>query len=394
MRRFMALCAKELRLLSRDRHGLLVLFAVPAMFILIMSLALRDAFDPQAYARFAVTVEDRDGGALSQQLQQQLSQLPSLQLAGDAAIHLVILPGFSELLATRHEFAADYLKGEAEPLLLQLDYAPSVMPQTRAAAALTLRQALQALQSEYLLESVLDTPREQIETLRYVNDPRRLPIAERFAAADGGALQAPTSVQQNVPAWLIFALFFAVIPLATTFVIERAQGSLLRLRVLDVSALELFASKALPYYLVNLAQMAVMLAIGVWLVPALGGDRLTLGGSFVGLWLIGSATSLAAIGLALLVAVCVRTTLQATIAGGAISLLLAALGGVMVPKLVMPPAMQQLTLLSPMSWSLEGYWDLLLRGGAWTAVLDEAAALTLFGLVALALAGLLYRKME
>src|SRR3546814_10035872 len=56
----------------------------------------------------------------------------------------------------------------------------------------------------------------------------------------------------------------------------------------------------------------VMFAVGIWLVPALGGDRLDPGHSIVGLWLIGSATSLAAIGLALCVAVCVRTTLQAT----------------------------------------------------------------------------------
>ena len=57
-----------------------------------------------------------------------------------------------------------------------------------------------------------------------------------------------------------------------------------------------------------------------------------------------------AVGLALLVAASVRTTMQATIAGGAISLILAALGGIMVPKLVMPPAMQHLTLVSPMAW--------------------------------------------
>src|SRR3546814_5877699 len=94
-------------------------------------------------------------------------------------------------------------------------------------------------------------------------------------------------------------MFFAVIPLATSFVIERSQGSLLRLRVLGVSATTLMLSKALPYYFVNLLQMLVMFAVGIWLVPALGGDRLDPGHSIVGLWLIGSATSLAAIGLAL-----------------------------------------------------------------------------------------------
>jgi ABC-2 type transport system permease protein len=394
MRRFLALCVKELLLLARDRHGLLVLFAVPAIFILLMSLALRDAFNPEAHLRLPVEIVNQDGGALSQKLVEQLRQQAGFEIsdAAHAQVHVLVLQGFSELLATRFDFANDYLNGEPEPELLRLGYAPTVMPQLKAAAALTVRQTVQALQSDYLLETVLGYPKDKMQMLRYVNDPRHLPITERFVSASGAALQPPTSVQQNVPAWLIFAIFFTVIPLATTFVIERGQGSLLRLRALNVSALELFASKAAPYYLVNLVQMALMFAIGIWVVPLLGGDRFTLGYSLTGLWIIGSATSLAAIGVALLVAVSVRTTMQATIAGGAISLILAALGGIMVPKMVMPPAMQQLTLLSPMAWSLEGFWDIVLRGGDWRTVLGKASALALFGLACMTLAGVTFRR--
>jgi ABC-2 type transport system permease protein len=394
MRRFLALCLKELLLLARDKHGLLVLFAVPTVFILIMSLALRDAFSAQTHLRLPVEILNQDRGALSLKLVDELRQQPGFEISDreHAQVHVQILQGFSELLATRFDFANDYLNGEPEPELLRLEYAPTVMPQMKAAAALTVRQVVQALQSDYLLETVLGYPKDKAKTLRYVNDPRHLPISERFVSKSGAALQPPTSVQQNVPAWLIFAIFFTVIPLATTFVIERGQGSLLRLRALNVSPLELFASKAVPYYLVNLLQMALMFAIGVWLVPLLGGDRLTLGDSWLGLWLIGSATSVAAIGIALLVAVSVRTTMQATIAGGAISLILAALGGIMVPKMVMPPQMQQLTMISPMAWSLEGYWDIVLRQGSWSTVLDEAAALMLFGLGSMTLAGVIFRR--
>lgn len=396
MRRFLALSLKELLLLARDKHGLLVLFAVPVIFILIMSLALRDAFNPQAQIRLQVEVVNQDHGALSLKLLEQLQQQAGFQMSDHqhAQVHVLILPGFSELLATRFDFAGDYLNGEAEPILLRLEYAPTVMPQLKAAAELTVRQVLQSIQSDYLLETVIGYPKDKIKVLRYVNDPRHLPINERFISANGAAIQAPTSVQQNVPAWLIFAIFFTVIPLATTFVIEREQGSLLRLRALNVSTLELFSSKMLPYYLVNLVQMVLMFAIGIYLVPKLGGDRLTLGHSLFGLWIIGSATSIAAIGIALLVAVCVRTTMQATIAGGAISLILAALGGIMVPKLVMPPAMQELTALSPMAWSLEGFWDMVLRDAAWPDVLNKTGALLLFGLLSLFLASVIYQKKQ
>src|SRR3546814_4471968 len=65
-------------------------------------------------------------------------------------------------------------------------------------------------------------------------------------------------------------------------------------------------------------------------------------------------------------------SLQATVAGGAISLLLAALGGVMVPKLVMPPTMQTLTQLSPMAWSLDGFSHLLVAGEGVRSVLPAS----------------------
>lgn len=393
MARFLALCVKELLLLTRDKHGLLVLFIVPAAFILIMSLALQDAFNPQSMLHIRMAITNQDGGQLSQTLEKDLRSSADFEITdvANAQVHVQILQGFSELLATRYDFADDYINGESEPTLLQVSYSPTIMPQLKAATALTLRQMVQAVQSDYLLETVLGYPKDKIRLLRYVNDPRHLPIAESFIALNGHSMQAPTSVQQNVPAWLIFAIFFTVIPLATTFVIERSQGSLLRLRALNVTAVELFASKAVPYYLVNMVQMVLMLAIGIWLVPLLGGDRLTLGHSVGGLWLIGSATSFAAISLALLVAVIVRTTVQATIAGGAISLILAALGGIMVPKMVMPPMMQRLTEISPMAWSLDGYWAIVLRQGGWQDALPQAGMLMLFGLLSLTFAGLFYR---
>ena len=38
---------KEFLLVLRDRHALAALFIMPAVFILIMSLALKDAFDEE-----------------------------------------------------------------------------------------------------------------------------------------------------------------------------------------------------------------------------------------------------------------------------------------------------------------------------------------------------------
>jgi len=74
--------------------------------------------------------------------------------------------------------------------------------------------------------------------------------------------------------------------------------------------------------------------------------------------------------------------------------LLGAIGGVMVPKFVMPEVMQNFADISPMSWGLEGFLDILLRRGTVMDVLNESIALTLFGLVSLLIAGVIFTSKQ
>jgi ABC-2 type transport system permease protein len=65
----------------------------------------------------------------------------------------------------------------------------------------------------------------------------------------------------------------------------------------------------------------------------------------------------------------------------------------MVPKFVMPATMQDITVVSPMSWGLEGFLDVFLRNQSWLAVLPESLALLGFGAVCLAGATVLFKRL-
>jgi ABC-2 type transport system permease protein len=399
VRTFIALVDKELRVLTRDRHGLAVLFVMPAVFILIMSLALRDAMDPGRRGTISYLWLDEDGGYFALTLADALAGRPTLvrrpvadesQLmrrleAGDAPFAVRVAPGL------RERIAADPATPRAP--LVQLLMSPSAPAQARLLFAANVRAALASVQAEYLLEDQMGVPHEDAQRLRTQIDPASLPVEETFTGA-GAAADAPNAVQQSVPAWLVFAMFFVVLPLGTSVLAEREQGNLQRLALLNISPARLLAAKFPAYYLLNMAQLVAMLAVGVWVVPRLGGDRLALGHSVAGLWLIASALSFAAIGFGLMVAVIAKSAVQATTLGGVANLVLGAIGGVMVPRLVMPPAMQTLSLASPMSWALEGCWDILLRGGGVKAVLPEAAALVGFGLLSYLMATLLFPRTQ
>ena len=75
MTRLFALWAKEMIALSRDRHGLLALFLMPAIFILLMTVALRDVFAPGAVIEAPYVVVDTDHSAQSQALVRRLEGL-------------------------------------------------------------------------------------------------------------------------------------------------------------------------------------------------------------------------------------------------------------------------------------------------------------------------------
>jgi ABC-2 type transport system permease protein len=196
----------------------------------------------------------------------------------------------------------------------------------------------------------------------------------------------PSSVQQNVPAWLIFGMFFVVMPIASLFIVERRDGTLARLVAQQVPFSMLLVGKVLPFFVVNLVQTALMLLAGRFLVPWFGGEALALPARWDLLAAVAASTSLAAIGWGLLVAVCARTLEQATVIGGVGNILAAAVGGIMVPRFVMPQAMQTLADFSPMAWALDGFHAVILRESGAAGIAAPCAKLLALGAALLAAA--------
>lgn len=394
MSAFLALVQKELRLLTRDVHGLAVLFLMPMLFILIMSLALRDSIGGRGGVELEFLLHSETQAPLSARLQGALSELPGFRAVAASSREEVA----AALADERYRFAvlvpADIAPrlaawgGEQAQAPVDVLLSPGASGPARKLFEITLTQALHELRVQTLLLPQLSAMGLSAEALI----PATTPLSGEYVFRGAGAEAVPSSVQQSVPAWLVFGMFFVVIPLSTALLVERQQGTLVRLQVMNVRPWQLLSAKILPYFLVNQVQMLAMLAVGVYLVPRLGGDALNPPASWAGLWLISAATSLAAIGFALMVASGVRSSIEATTLGGGSNIVLAALGGVMVPKFVMPHFMQEAARVSPMSWGLEGFLDVFLRGGAWTEVLPEAGALALFGLVCLFAGSLLFRR--
>jgi ABC-2 type transport system permease protein len=417
--RLVAAIAKEVRLILRDREALLFLFAMPLVFVLIMSLALRDSFHERAGVQFALLVVNQDSGKVGEKLVDYFrhsshfktdvqTTAPDMKAVdGDLRTgkykFAILIPKDTTARAARRisqQLDANTPKTLEPPIAVQLLTDPEVRGDQRALVMASLNRALQSVETAILLQQVnaagkrLLRARQLFPEIPAIKAPAALNtfVDITDASSENSQVPTPTSVQQNAPAWTLLAMFLLVIPMSMTLIKERQLGSLQRLQSIAVPPWLLLIGKTVPYFVINQLQLLLILLEGMYLLPHLSGEALTIGHAPFAIFLVSAGASLAAIGFGLLIAVFVRTNEQATVFGPVSVLILAAIGGIMVPRFVMPPLMQHIGNLSPLAWALDGFLDIFLREGGVREVLPEVARLFTFAAACFGIATWRFRR--
>ena len=378
--RLRALVRKEVLLLLRDPHALAVLFIMPTLFLLLMAGAMSSYMQdkPPALRLIIEAPQDDASQFFRDALQAQLAD-STLLTNNDERLARVRLPA---------DFADTLLDNPHQGPSLSYPAQFDKLSRQRLHSAVSIALAQTRLLA-YLEDSgVVDAELSRAERLKLVQQRTQSQINEQEQLASGDLSGRANATQLSVPAWLIFGMFFVMLPMAGGFQREQHSGTLLRLRCLGLNLGTLVLSKLLPYFAINLLQFALLLSIGVYGLPLLGLPALSLPGSAVAYPLLAISVALATSSLGLLLAALARSSEQALLFGGGINILLAAIGGIMVPKSVMPAAMAQLAEISPMSWALDAFLTLLVGHGSLADIAPYCARLLLFAAVC-GMAGLL-----
>ena len=354
------LAAKEWRLLLRNPHGLAVLFVMPALFLLVMSFTLKNTLVETVELPTTGWILE-DGSASARQWHQEWIQSrgggQTFSSRGD----------LQAALKARHVEAgvivkAPWLGPDRRPQLKQLELWLGNRVQPAAAARLRAELSFSILRAQMQIAAAEAGPFSSVllegaTSAESIPAPGALAIRYLYEIESGRRM---TAVQQSVPAWLIFGMFFVVIPISGVLIQERRDGTLARIATFGVGPGVVLGAKLVAFMLLNWAQLALMLAVGRWLVPLLGGDALHLDIALGWFLLIVVATSAAAVCLALLIASYSRNFEIAAALGGGVNVLLAAIAGVMVPRMLMPPGLQTVSEWSPMGWALDGMQSVFL----------------------------------
>jgi ABC-2 type transport system permease protein len=387
---------KELRLLVRDKAALAVIFAMPVLLVVVITSIQHSSLKMINDNTIPLLICNRDGGESSTQLIDALrkigmfdlqttdSALSDKQLTDsmhhhDALIAVIIPSGFSSAISSKaknvtgkalSEFGMEVKNNdtsagapkEVSPVtmyynpVLQEAFRYSVKGALRSAQQFTEnRQVLQALYQALNNKSLPDSLEKQILS-------NQSAILEIPSAKDGSR-KIPNATQHNVPAWTIFAMFFIVVSLSTNVVKEKLSGSFIRLKTLPTSYMLTLLAKQLTYLCVTLAQVVLIFSLGIFLFPHIGLPQLVLPPSLASLALVSIVCGWCAVSYGILIGVYAKTMEQGIGFGAVSVVILAAIGGIVVPSFAMPESLSLLMKLSPLHWCMEAYNTLFLEAG-------------------------------
>ena len=409
---------KEFLLLIRDLGGLAILFLMPLVLLIVITLVQDSTFKTIEETKVPILLVDLDNGTVSKNVHESLSESKSLEIIkkasetealglvqkGDYQLAIIIPKGLSRDMDKKvtanvdgimarfgieeeKDSTSTTLKIEPKEIRLYFD------PATQQSFKNSIKNGIDKMISQIEIKTIYNAFQEQLtdDASEIIFDTESfITFAEIIPGADRNHI--PNSTQHNVPAWTLFAIFFIILPLSINMIKEKNQGTFIRLRTQPVSYATVLGGKTLIFLIVCLIQFSLMLLIGVYLFPSLGLPQLDVHGKLPLLYVTAFFAGLAAIGLGLLIGTIAKSQEQSAPFGATLVVILAALGGVWVPVFVMPPTMQLLSNISPMNWGLNAFYDVFLRNVGISEIIPEVSLLLGFFILSTLIAVIYYEQ--
>lgn len=392
---------KDFRILIRDKVGLTLMFLMPVLLVLVITSIQNSTFELVNESKMTLLLSNQDTGKVSRQYIEAISQIGMFDIRQqkgiidttqlnkqmheeDILIAIIIPAGFSSSI---HAKSLNITKKALGASGLAIDtinstkithsaitflYNPVLQQSFRQSIQGALNSALQIVEGKQIVQDLYYSMNEQPLPASLEQDilDKTVSIHEVPAAKDGTA-SIPNATQHNVPAWTIFAMFFIVISLGGSVVKEKLSGSFVRLKTLPTNYLVALYSKQLTFLGVTMMQVIIIFSFGVWLFPIIGLPQLNMPADLIGLFIVSLICGWCAISYAICVGIYAQTQEQANGFGAVSIVILAAIGGILVPSFAMPQSFSLIMKLSPLYWCLESYYGLFLERGSLSDVLQS-----------------------
>jgi ABC-type multidrug transport system permease subunit len=353
---------KDLRVMSRDRAGLLGMLAVPIVVIIVIAAATQSV---GVTKNIVFPIVNDDQGPIATALINSLRKQLDVRIVSRAdAIRMVrqthqapaalILP--SQL--SKHYLAQ-------QPANIQLLTDPAQWQQVAAVKVAILL-------AEHDAAAANDPLSQELLTLK-----------EQSLTSDSLSF---SSLDQNIPGFsLMFVLLTLLFSVSLGLREEEIWTTSIRLAIAPVSPVPILGGKLLACWVIGTLQLLILLLFGHFVYGlALGNSPFAM--IAIVTVIVASMTCFASV-----VAVFVRTREQAVPVALAVSFVLASLGGLFWPVQTLPQSMQQVARVLITTWSMSGLQDVMLRARDLAGISRELLVLFIYGLASFLIALRLFR---
>ncbi len=367
--RILSITQKEFRHIVRDPRTLVVMFLIPVVQLLLLGYAATTDVK-----HLSTALWDQDRTPRSRELAEAyrasgyfdltlaVSSHAELALAmdsGQVRAGLIIPAGYERALARGEKVKVGFAIDGSDPAV--------------ASTALSAAQGVGQAQSVEVIEQAL-----------------------------GGRLEAAPGIEIHPRVWYnpsmesanfmipgLIGIILTVLTMlftAMSIVREREQGTIEQLIVTPIRPLELIIGKVLPYVLVAFWDLLEILAIGVlWF-------GIPIHGSIALLLQLSAVFVLTSLGLGILISTVSKTQQEAMLLTWFILLPSIFLSGYFFPIEAMPPLLQAVSRLVPLTYVLVILRAIVLKGVGLEVLAGDVLALAAFGTGVLGLAAVRFRK--
>jgi ABC-2 type transport system permease protein len=397
---------KDVSILLRDRVGIALMFLMPIVLVVVVTSIQNSTFQLVNKNKIPAVVFNLDTGKSGDQLIKDIDKIGLFKVItpkrtgadslmhymdeNDAMLGIIIPNNYSQQVLAKAASSADKamaeFNGSADSLntpapsidAFKVYYNPVLQQSLRFSIQGAIQSAMQLVES-----------RQTLRTLYYNTNEKEMPEAlekemlsadtkiTMIPASKDGTHTTPNAAQHNVPAWTIFAMFFVIMSLGGSVVREKVSGSFIRLKTLPTNYAVGIISKQLTYLAVTLLQAAVIFSMGIWLFPVIGLPALNVPNDVFGTFIVTLVCGWCAVSYAICVGVFASTHEQSNGFGAISIVILACIGGLMVPSFAMQGLAKTLAGFSPMHWCLEAYYGLFLEGAQLKDILNNILSILL-----------------
>jgi ABC-2 type transport system permease protein len=420
MKKLFASIHKETLLLKRDIEGVILMFIMPLSLVIVVALLQQRTYQNLEEKKIPIVIVDHDNDSLGIAFRNGIRNSKMFEVTeitdrnpmtlnearknvadGKFQIGIFIPENTTNTIKNRaiglvRKQLPFNIKSEQiqhnKQVVIKLFFDPITKLSFRDLTQSKLNEFASQTETRIVFQTyskVIDALTNQSSEINFPEEPI-ITFNEDFVSEYTGGI-IPNAVQHNVPAWTLFGMFLICIPIAGNIIKERNEGCMARLKTIPVSYLGIMSGKSFVYIFICLMQAALIVLVGIYIMPLLGLPKLIINNNWGALFTITLASAFAASGYGVAIGTIATSNTQASTFGSVSTVILAAIGGVWIPVMVMPDIMRRISELSPMNWGIQGYYDVFLRNAGTPEILPNALKLFAFYIVCTSIS-LYFRK--